>query len=148
MGWHAWAGSTGPTPPLDSSSVRAIGAGEVTGPNPVDRAKPGSQRHLAVDGNGTPLALILTKAHRNDGQECLPLLDALPPLVGPAGGRPRRAARGGAGRRRLWQPGQPGRRAETRHRTAAGTTAPRTRQWLGRAALGGGGHHAAPEPIP
>jgi transposase len=75
---------------VDSSSVRAVGAGEVTGPNPVDRAKPGSKRHLAVDGHGTPLALLLTKANRNDGQECLPLLDALPPLVGPAGGRPRR----------------------------------------------------------
>ena len=74
---------------MDSSSVRAVGAGEETGPNPTARAKPGSQRHVVVDANGTPLALILTKANRNDGQECLPLLDAIPPLVGPAGGRPR-----------------------------------------------------------
>lgn len=73
---------------MDSSSVRAVGAGEETGPNPTDRAKPGSKRHVVVDANGTPLALILTKANRNDGQECLPLLDAIPPLVGPEGGRP------------------------------------------------------------
>jgi transposase len=74
---------------VDSSRVRAVGAGEATGPNPTDRAQPGSQRHLVVDGQGTPMAVILTKANRNDGPECLPLLDAVPPLVGPRGGRPR-----------------------------------------------------------
>jgi transposase len=74
---------------VDSSSLRAVGAGEATGPNPTDRAKPGSKRHVIVDGHGTPLALLLTRANHNDGQECLPLLDAIPPLVGPEGGRPR-----------------------------------------------------------
>jgi transposase len=75
---------------VDASTVRAVGAGEGTGPNPTDRAKPGSKRHLAVDANGTPLTVRLTPANRNEGLECLPLLEALPPLVGPFGGRPRR----------------------------------------------------------
>ncbi len=75
---------------VDSSSVRAVGAGEDTGPSPVDRRKSGSKRHVLVDGRGTPLAICLTKVNRNDDKECLPLLDAIPPLVGPTGGRPRR----------------------------------------------------------
>ena len=74
---------------LDSSSVRAVGAGAATGPKPTDRAKPGSKRHVAVDGDGVPLAVILTGANRHDSQEAVPLLDAIPPLVGPHGGRPR-----------------------------------------------------------
>jgi transposase len=74
---------------LDSSHVRAVGAGEATGPSPVDRRKAGSKRHVVTDGQGTPLAVIVTKANRNDAQEALALLDAIPPLVGPVGGRPR-----------------------------------------------------------
>jgi transposase len=35
---------------VDSSSVRALGGGEKTGPNPTDRAKPGSKHHLIIDG--------------------------------------------------------------------------------------------------
>ncbi|MBV9677029.1 MAG: IS5 family transposase [Acidobacteriaceae bacterium] len=44
---------------VDSSSVRAVGAGEETGPSPVDRGKAGSKRHIVVDGRGTPLAVRL-----------------------------------------------------------------------------------------
>src|SRR5262249_35125725 len=40
---------------VDSSSVRALGGGEKTGPNPTDRAKPGSKHHLIIDGGGIPL---------------------------------------------------------------------------------------------
>jgi transposase len=74
---------------LDSSSVRAVGAGEHSGPNPVDRRKPGSKRHVLTDAAGTPLTVILTRANRNDSQEALALLDGVPPLLGPRGGRPR-----------------------------------------------------------
>jgi hypothetical protein len=31
-------------------------------PSPVDRARPGSKRHLIVDGQGIPLAVSLTAA--------------------------------------------------------------------------------------
>lgn len=74
---------------LDSSSVRSVGAGERSGPNPVDRRKPGSKRHVLTDATGTPLTVILTQANRHDSQEALALLDRVPPLLGPYGGRPR-----------------------------------------------------------
>jgi hypothetical protein len=42
--------------------------GEKTGPNPVDRGRPGSKRHLLVDGNGTPLVAVLTGAQVYDSK--------------------------------------------------------------------------------
>ncbi len=74
---------------VDSCSVRAVCGGDQTGPNPTDRAKRGSKRHLICDGRGVPLAVRLTGANRNDSQEALALVDAIPPLQG-ARGRPRR----------------------------------------------------------
>ena len=74
---------------VDSCSVRAVYAGDQTGPNPTDRAKRGSKRHLICDGQGVPLAVRLTGANRNDSQEALALVDAIPPLQGKCG-RPRR----------------------------------------------------------
>ena len=59
-----------------------------TGPNPTDRAKLGSKRHLICDGRGVPLAIQLTAANRNDSQQALALVDAIPPLQGERG-RPR-----------------------------------------------------------
>jgi len=38
---------------VDSCSVRAV-LGRLTGPNPTDRAKRGSKRHLICDGHGIP----------------------------------------------------------------------------------------------
>jgi transposase len=55
-----------------------------TGPNPTDRAKLGSKRHLICDGRGVPLAIQLTGANRNDSQQ----VDAIPRLRG-EWGRPR-----------------------------------------------------------
>src|SRR5712692_2029143 len=74
---------------VDSCSVRAVCGGDQTGPNPTDRAKRGSKRHLICDGRGVPLAVRRTGANRNDSQEALALVDAIPPLQG-ARGRPRR----------------------------------------------------------
>src|SRR6267154_97913 len=54
--------------------------GVLTGPNPTDRAKKGSKRHLLVDGNGTPLAVRITGANRNESLEAMPLLDDVPPI--------------------------------------------------------------------
>jgi transposase len=73
---------------VDSCSVRAVYGGTQTGPNPTDRAKRGSKRHLICDGHGVPLAIRLTGANRNDSQEALALVDAVPPLHGERG-RPR-----------------------------------------------------------
>ena len=62
--------------------------GTRTGPNPTDRAKLGSKRHLICDGRGVPLAIYLTGANRNDSREALSLVDAIPSLQGERG-RPR-----------------------------------------------------------
>ena len=52
---------------------------------PTDRAKRGSKRHLICDGQGVPLAIRLTGANRNDSQEALALVDAIPSLQGERG---------------------------------------------------------------
>ena len=66
--------------------------GEQTGPNPVDRGKPGSKYHVVVDRNGIPLAVRLSAANAHDSTQLLPLVDAIPPIIGPRGkpGRPRK----------------------------------------------------------
>jgi IS5 family transposase len=63
--------------------------GEATGPNPTDRCRPGSKRHLLVDGNGIPLALLLTAANRHDSKLLKPLIEAVAP-VKQCAGRPRK----------------------------------------------------------
>jgi transposase len=45
---------------VDSCSVWAVCGGSKTGPNPTDRAKRGSKRHVICDGQGVPLAVRLT----------------------------------------------------------------------------------------
>jgi transposase len=51
---------------LDTCSVRAKRGGELTGPNPTDRAKRGTKYHIAVDGDGVPVACTVTAANVND----------------------------------------------------------------------------------
>lgn len=70
---------------IDSGSIRAIGGGEKTGPNPTDRAKPGSKHHVLTDGNGIPLSHSLTGANIPDIKQLFPLIDAIPPLESPSG---------------------------------------------------------------
>ncbi|MDE2958598.1 MAG: IS5 family transposase [Chloroflexota bacterium] len=74
---------------VDSASVRAVGAGKKTGPNPTDRGKPGSKHHVLTDANGIPLSAILTGANRHDVTQLLPLVETVPPVRGQRG-RPRR----------------------------------------------------------
>src|SRR3954470_7052368 len=75
--------------PLDSASVPAKAGGAATGPNPTDRGKPGSERHLVVDRQGIPLAVLLTAANAHDSTVLEEALDAVPPVRQPRG-RPRR----------------------------------------------------------
>lgn len=74
---------------VDSRSLRAVGGGAKTGKNPVDRGKKGSKHHLLVDGNGTPLAAIVTGANVHDVTQFEPLVNAVPLVCGKPG-RPRR----------------------------------------------------------
>ncbi len=66
--------------------------GEATGPNPTDRGKPGSKYHLVVDRGGIPLAVRLSAANAHDATQLIPLVDAIPSIIGPRGkpGRPRK----------------------------------------------------------
>lgn len=59
--------------------------GQTAGPNPTDRARPGSKHHILVDANGVPVGAILTGAHRNDVTQLLPLVDAIAPIRGSRG---------------------------------------------------------------
>jgi transposase len=63
--------------------------GAKTGPNPTDRGKNGSKRHLIVDGQGTPLAIEHTGANVHDSEMAITLVDGIPPIKQPQG-RPRR----------------------------------------------------------
>jgi transposase len=69
---------------VDSFSLRAA-RGDHVGANPVDRAKPGSKLHLAVDGGGLPLSVLVTGANTNDSIVFEALLDDLPAGAHPSG---------------------------------------------------------------
>lgn len=73
---------------VDSSSVRAVGGGEETGPNPTDRRKLGTKHHLIVDGQGVPLEVQFSGANKHDVNQLLPLVANLPEVRGKPG-RPR-----------------------------------------------------------
>ncbi len=63
--------------------------GAKTGPNPTDRGKNGSKRHLIVDGRGTPLAIEHTGANVHDSEMAIQLVEDIPP-VKQSRGRPRK----------------------------------------------------------
>jgi len=56
-----------------------------TGPNPTDRRKKGSKHHVITDANGTPLACTLTGANRHDITQLIPLVNAIPAILGKPG---------------------------------------------------------------
>ena len=70
---------------VDSTQTRAFGAGELTGPSPVDRAKPGTKHTLMVDSNGVPLAVRTVGSNRSDQQELIPLVVEFPHIKGKPG---------------------------------------------------------------
>jgi len=51
---------------VDSCSVRAKRGSDLTGPNSTDRAKKGTKYHVAVNGDGPPVACVATAANVND----------------------------------------------------------------------------------
>jgi putative transposase len=58
----------------DTKLLAAPLGGEKTGPNPTDRGKLGTKRHLLIDGRGVPLALHLSAAHQADNKGLKPLV--------------------------------------------------------------------------
>jgi len=69
----------------DSSTSRAVGGGDETGPNPTDRRKLGTKQHLLVDRNGVPLEIRITGANRHDVLEVIPLVVNMPSIGGKPG---------------------------------------------------------------
>lgn len=51
---------------LDSALIKAPNGGDETGPNPTDRAKSGSKRHILADTRGAPLSVVITAANIHD----------------------------------------------------------------------------------
>lgn len=54
---------------MDGAMTKAPLGGENTGPNPTDRARKGTKRHILSDGNSVPLSVVVTGANRNDFKE-------------------------------------------------------------------------------
>jgi len=73
---------------VGSSSIPAK-KGPATGPNPTDRGKPGTKRHLVTDRSGIPRAVQLAGASIHDSTMLQDRLDAIPPIGGKPG-RPQR----------------------------------------------------------
>lgn len=47
----------------------------MTGPNPTDRGKLGTKRHLLTDKNGIPLSVVITAANTHDMKAAIRTLD-------------------------------------------------------------------------
>nr|WP_246329996.1 IS5 family transposase [Endobacter medicaginis]MCX5474797.1 IS5 family transposase [Endobacter medicaginis] len=75
---------------VDSASLAAKRGGDKTGPNPTDRGRLGTKRHLITDANGLPLAFILTGANTHDSMPFEELIDRIPPISGKPGRARRR----------------------------------------------------------
>ncbi|WP_408906195.1 IS5 family transposase [Roseomonas marmotae] len=82
--------------PVAPDRLRERGAGHSIkgsaeiGPNPTDRGKPGTKRHLVTDARGKPLGLTLSGANRHDSRMLAATLDAVPRVRTGGRGRPHR----------------------------------------------------------
>jgi transposase len=47
----------------------------MTGPNPTDRGKLGTKRHVLTDGQGIPLSIVITVASTHDMKAAINTLD-------------------------------------------------------------------------
>lgn len=60
---------------VDSATVKSPKGGDLTGPNPTDRAKSGTKRHTLTDRKGIPLSVVISAANRHDMKMLKPTLD-------------------------------------------------------------------------
>ena len=70
---------------IDGCITKAPCGGELAGPSPVDRAKQGTKRSIAVDGAGIPLGVLAAPANRHDARLLSPTLDLLGEFALPHG---------------------------------------------------------------
>jgi hypothetical protein len=64
--------------------------GPLTGPNPIDRGKPGSKLHVLTDAARLPLAVATSAANTHDSLALIPLVQAIPAIRARRGPRRRR----------------------------------------------------------
>lgn len=64
--------------------------GPKTGPNPTDRGKSGSKRHIVVDRKGIPLAIVQSAANVHDSKMLEEAIDAIQPIRTPQSRRRKR----------------------------------------------------------
>ena len=74
---------------LDSASIPAKKGGRKTGPNPTDKGKPGTKRHVVLNPKGVPLSVVRSAANVHDSMVFEELLEAIKPTKRPRG-RPRK----------------------------------------------------------
>jgi transposase len=131
---------------VDSQTLRAVLEGSSPEKNSTDRGKKDTERHLRVDGKGTPVAVRITAANCHESLEAMNLVDDIPPIRGRRG-RPRRKPKAPYGERAYGTPrnreGLRGRRIEdhlARPRTPHGSGPGKTRYvverslaWVGQA---------------
>ena len=67
---------------LDGCITKAPLGGEATGPNPTDRGKSGTKRHLLTEAAGMPIGLVVTGANRHDKTQVEAVFESMP-LVPP-----------------------------------------------------------------
>ena len=67
--------------------------GQETGPNPTDRGKLGSKRHIVVDARGIPLVILVSGANRHDSMMFEKCMDAIPVIAGLPGRARKRPAK-------------------------------------------------------
>lgn len=63
---------------IDGAMTKAPLGGDATGPNPTDRAKKGTKRHLLTEGYGLPIGLVVTGANRHDKTQVAAVIDSMP----------------------------------------------------------------------
>ncbi|WSW03143.1 IS5 family transposase [Streptomyces sp. NBC_01005] len=62
---------------VDSASGPSEKGGQLTGPNPVDRGKPGAKLHVLTDAQGLPLVTAVSAANTHDSLALKPLVKAI-----------------------------------------------------------------------
>ena len=132
---------------LDAASLPAKAGGAATGPNPTDRGKPGSKRHLVVDRQGIPLAVLLTAANVHDSTVLEEALDAVPPVRQPRG-RPRRRPKKLHTDKAYDYPLLPPRPPQAWHRPPDRPARDREQRAIRPAPLGGRTHPVLDRPLP
>lgn len=74
-------------------ATRPQGGGYLVGPNPTDRGKPGTKRHILTERGGLPLATLQTGANRHESVVFEPIFDGVPSIKQPNGHRRKRPDR-------------------------------------------------------